>query len=336
MIDPKSWQSENRGMNEHLISSLLILGGLILLVFGGEVLVRGASAVAAAFRIPPLVIGLTVVAFGTSAPELGVSLQAAFAGASDVAVGNVVGSNIFNVLLILGLASVITPLVVSSQLIRFDVPLMIALSCLTWVLARDGGVSRSDGLILFAVLIVYLIICMRTARREAQAVKDEFATEYAADEEKPARLPLQFGLIAIGLVCLGFGSKWLVSGAVAVATWFGVSELVIGLTIVAAGTSLPEVVTSVVASVRGERDIAVGNVVGSNIFNLACVLGLTGIVSPAGIPVSGQAIRFDIPIMILVAAACLPIFFTGGRISRTEGVVFLIGFVAYNFVVIWK
>lgn len=323
-------------MSEHLFSGFLILSGLVALVIGGEVLVRGASAVAAAFRIPPLVIGLTVVAFGTSTPELGVSLQAAFSGASDVAIGNVVGSNIFNVLLILGISSLVTPLVVSSQLIRFDVPLMIAVSCLTWALASDGVVSRIDGSILFAVLIVYLVICLRTARRESKAVKDEFAAEYAGVDHEPARLPLQFTLIAVGLVCLGFGSKWLVSGAVAVATSFGVSELVIGLTIVAAGTSLPEVVTSVVASFRGERDIAVGNVVGSNLFNLACVLGLTGILSPDGIPVSAEAIRFDMPIMCLVAAACLPIFFTGSRISRTEGIVFLIGFVAYNFVLIWN
>lgn len=321
-------------MSEHLFSGFLILSGLVALVIGGEVLVRGASAVAAALRIPPLVIGLTVVAFGTSAPELGVSLQAAFSGASDVAVGNVVGSNIFNVLLILGISSLVTPLVVSSQLIRFDVPLMIGVSCLAWALASDGVISRIDGSILFSVLIVYLVICLRTARRESKAVKDEFAAEYA--DPTPTRLPLQFVLIAVGLVCLGFGSKWLVSGAVAVATAFGVSELVIGLTIVAAGTSLPEVVTSVVASIRGERDIAVGNVVGSNIFNLACVLGLTGILSPGGIPVSPEAIRFDMPIMCLVAAACLPIFFTGSRISRPEGIVFLIGFVVYNVFLIWN
>lgn len=323
-------------MSEHLFSGFLILSGLIALVLGGEVLVRGASAVAAAFRIPPLVIGLTVVAFGTSAPELGVSLQAAFTGASDVAVGNVVGSNLFNVLLILGLAALVTPLAVSSQLIRFDVPLMIALSCLMWVLARDGVIGRVDGVILFSVLIIYVVICMRTARRESKAVQDEYAAEYAGEREKPVRLPLQFALIAVGLVCLGLGSKWLVSGAVAVATWFGVSELVIGLTIVAAGTSLPEGVTSIVASFRGERDIAVGNVVGSNIFNLGCVLGLTGFVSPHGLSVSAAAIRFDIPVMILVAAACFPIFYTGSRISRAEGMLLVTGFVAYTLILIWS
>lgn len=317
-------------MNEQLFSGLLILIGLVALILGGEVLVRGASAIAAAFRIPPLVIGLTVVAFGTSAPELGVSLQAAFSGASDVAVGNVIGSNVFNVLFILGLSALVTPLVVSSQLIRFEVPLMVALSVLAWLVARDGNISRLDGSILFAVLIVYLVICLRTARKESKTVQEEFASEYGTDEKTPVRLPLQFLLIVVGLICLGFGSKWLVSGAVDLATWFGVSELVIGLTIVAAGTSLPEVVTSVVASARGERDIAVGNVVGSNIFNLACVLGLTGIVSPGGVPVTAQAIGFDMPVMILVAAICLPIFFTGSRISRGEGIFLLIGFVAYT------
>ncbi|MCM2370265.1 calcium/sodium antiporter [Aporhodopirellula aestuarii] len=317
-------------MNEHIEAWGLISIGLVLLVAGGEMLVRGASTIAAILRIPPLVIGLTVVAFGTSAPELGVSLQAAMSGAADVAVGNVVGSNIFNVLFILGLSSLITPLVVSSRLIRFDVPLMVGVSLLGWLLASDGVVGRIDGIVLFAVLLGYIVICIRMAKREPEEVKQEFAVEFGADSQPQTNLWWPGLLAVVGLVLLGFGSKWLVSGAVAVATWFGVSELVIGLTIVAAGTSLPEVVTSVVASVRGERDIAVGNVVGSNLFNLACVLGLSSIISPQGVLVSEQAIGFDFPVMVVVAVACLPIFFTGGRISRWEGALFLAGFVAYT------
>jgi len=317
---------------------LFIIAGLVVLVLGGEWLVRGASALAARFHIPPLIIGLTVVAFGTSAPELGVSIQAAMAGAADVAVGNVVGSNIFNVLFILGISAMITPLVVSSQLIRFDVPLMIALSVLSWALARDGLITRVDGGILFLALVGYVLICIRFASRESQAVREEFAAQYPSDDDDTAANPGHAGgpvgkslmFIVIGLTALGLGSRWLVDGAVNIATWWGVSQLVIGLTIVAAGTSLPEVVTSIVATIRGQRDIAVGNVVGSNIFNLACVLGLSAIIAPGGIPVSPTAVSFDIPVMILVAALCLPIFFTGRTIARWEGAVFFAGYIAYT------
>lgn len=331
-------------MHEQWLSLVGIVAGLVALVAGGEWLVRGASSLAARFHIPPLIIGLTVVAFGTSAPELGVSLQAAFSGAADVGVGNVVGSNIFNVLFILGLSAMLAPLVVSSQLIRFDVPLMIALSLLTWVLARDGLIGRFDGVLLFAVLIGYVLMCIRGARRESKAVKEEYAKAYPVDPQSTTDdavvVPVTGGLwkslalIILGLATLGFGSKWLVDGAVSIATWWGVSQLVIGLTIVAAGTSLPEVVTSIVASIRGQRDIAVGNVVGSNIFNLASVLGLSAIIAPHGITVSQAAIWYDIPVMILVAMLCLPIFFTGRVISRSEGLVFFTGYVAYTTIMI--
>ncbi|MBB3205791.1 cation:H+ antiporter [Rhodopirellula rubra] len=330
-------------MNEQLQSWVLIAVGLVSLTIGGEVLVRGASTIAAVLSIPPLVIGLTVVAFGTSAPELGVSLQAAMSGAADVAVGNVVGSNIFNVLFILGVSSLITPLVVSSRLIRFDVPLMVGVSLLAWLLASDGLVGRLDGGILFAMLLGYIAICIRISKLEAATVREELAAGDRGSDDRGAGergkasgnefyigLVLPIVLVIVGLVLLGFGSKWLVDGAVAVATRLGVSELVIGLTIVAAGTSLPEVVTSVVASVRGEREIAVGNVVGSNLFNLACVLGVSSLVAPDGVPVSDAAIRFDMPVMVIVAVACLLIFYTGSRISRWEGVMFLIGFVGYT------
>jgi cation:H+ antiporter len=319
-------------MIEQIQSWLLILVGLLALVGGGELLVRGASAIAAAIRISPLVIGLTVVAFGTSAPELGVSLQAAYSGAADVAVGNVIGSNILNVLFVLGISTLVAPLVVSSQLVRYDVPVMIALSFFTWFLASDGSLGCLDGIILFAILIVYIVMCIRLSRRESAQVQREFADEFAAEKKSKLHFVFQLVLILAGLVLLGFGSNWLVSGAVSVATWFGVSELLIGLTVVAAGTSMPEVVTSVMASVRGQRDIAVGNVVGSNIFNLAFVLGLSSAVSPAGMTVSDQAIWFDFPVMCCVALACFPIFITGMRISRWEGFLFVVGFVVYTVV----
>ncbi len=304
--------------------------GFVLLAFGGELLVRGAATLASALRISPLVIGLTVVAFGTSAPELGVSLQSALSGNADVAVGNVVGSNIINVLLILGASALVTPLVVSSQLIRLDVPLMIAASLAMWAMAADGVIQRWEGGLLFASLVIYIVFCIRKSRSENQAVVDEFSEEYAHSVSGFRGLASQVGLIVVGLVLLGLGSRALVDGAITVATHLGVSELVIGLTIVAAGTSLPEAVTSVVASFRGQRDIAVGNVVGSNLFNILCVLGLTSTVSPSGVEVSDAAIGFDIPVMVAVAVICFPIFLTGGVIRRWEGALFLIYYVAYT------
>lgn len=299
-----------------------ILFGLLLLVVGGELLVRGAAALASAFRITPLVIGLTVVAFGTSAPELGVSLQAALTGNADVAIGNVVGSNIVNILLVLGASALITPLIVSSQLIRLDVPLMIAASVCMWLMALNGVISRLEGTLLFAALLIYIGTSIRASRRESAEVAEEFS-KYSRSVTGIGGTITQISLFIGGLGLLTFGSKLLVDGAVKIATDWGVSQLVIGLTIVALGTSLPEVVTSIVASIRGQRDIAVGNVVGSNLFNILCVLGLTGAVSPSGVAISEQAIAFDIPVMVAVAVICLPIFLSGSVIRRYEGALFL-------------
>lgn len=306
----------------------LMILGLVLLVAGAEALVRGASRLAAAFGISPLVIGLTVVAFGTSSPEMAVSVMSAYSGQADLAVGNVVGSNIFNVLFILGLSAAIAPLIVSRQLIRLDVPIMIGISVLLFLLVLDGNINRLDGVLLFGGIIAYTVFQIVQARREKRANAE---SEEAI--EKP-HTPLQWltniGFVVGGLVLLVLGSNWLVDGAVFIAQSLGVSELVIGLTIVAAGTSLPEVATSVIASIRGQRDIAVGNVVGSNIFNILCVLGLASLVSPESINVAASALRFDIPVMIVVALACLPIFFTGRVIARWEGFVFLAYYVVYT------
>jgi cation:H+ antiporter len=285
---------------------------------------------AAALRIAPLVIGLTVVAFGTSAPELAVTTASALKGEADLAIGNVVGSNICNVLFILGLSALIAPLVVSSQLIRWDVPLMIAASVLTYLLAMDGEISRWDGLLLFAGVVAYTFWSIRLSRREKRAVQEEFAEEYAAPEERAAsHAVLNVVFVAGGLLLLGLGADWLVGGAVTIARIVGISELVIGLTIVAVGTSLPEAAASLVAALRGEREIAVGNVVGSNLFNLLCVLGLTGMIAPRGIPISETALWIDMPIMIAVFIACLPVFFTGGKISRWNGAMLLGYYLAY-------
>ena len=313
-----------------LLVIIQIVAGLTVLVAGGEFLVRGAVRLAASFKISPLVIGLTVVAFGTSAPELGVSLQAAWSGKPDVAVGNVVGSNIINVLLVLGASALVAPLLVSSQLIRLDVPLMVTASVVMWLISLDGSISRIEGVLLFVTLVTYIVFCIRKSRSENIAVQNEFAEEYGPPPSGKRFLATNFGLIIAGLIGLGLGSNWLVGGAVTIATWLGVSELVIGLTVVATGTSLPEVVTSVVASYRGERDIAVGNVVGSNLFNILCVLGLTAIFSLSGVAVSPAAIQFDMPVMIAVSVICLPIFISGSMIRRYEGALFLIYYLAYT------
>jgi cation:H+ antiporter len=309
-----------------------LIAGLVLLVAGAEVLVRGAAKLAAQFGISPLVIGLTVVAFGTSAPETAVSVQAALNGSGDIAIGNVVGSNIANVLLILGMTALIAPLVVSRQLIRLDVPIMIGASLVTFGLAWDGELSRIDGALLFTAVVVYTLFLIISSRREKAAeVDDEFAKEFGLDEPaKPHAGLINAGLVIAGLVLLVVGSNFLVEGAVALARALGLSELVIGLTVIAIGTSLPELATSIMAAFRGERDIAVGNIVGSNIFNLLCVLGLASLVSPQAIGVSSNALAFDFPVMIAVAVACLPIFFAGYCIKRWEGALFVAYYVAYT------
>jgi cation:H+ antiporter len=315
------------------MATLFFVLGLGALVLGAELLVRGASRLALSFGISSLVVGLTVVAFGTSAPELAVSVQSTLSGQVDLALGNVVGSNIFNVLFILGASALIVPLLVNQQLIRQEVPIMIGVSLLTWGLAADGSLSFFDGALLFGLLLGYIVFLIAQARRaQSGAVKAEYdeALGVPPGEGWDRHWSVQVGLVLAGLGLLVLGSRWLVEAAVAFATWLGVSELVIGLTIVAAGTSLPEVATSILAALRGERDIAVGNVVGSNIFNLAGVLGLSAMVAPAGIPVGDGVLSLDLPIMVAVAVACLPIFFTGHLIARWEGLLFLSYYAAYT------
>lgn len=311
---------------------LMFVGGLVLLVVGANALVRGASKLALSFGISPLVVGLTIVAFGTSAPEVAVSVGAVLDGNPDIAIGNVVGSNIFNVLFILGISALITPLIVNIQLIRQEVPIMLGASLLLLALGLDGKLSLLDGAVLFALLIVYTVFLVVQSRRETQAAKDEYAAEV-----KPAeagawddKLPMQLLLIVVGLAALVFGSEYLVTAAISFAKAMGVSDLVIGLTIVAAGTSMPEVATSITAAIKGERDIAVGNVVGSNTFNILGCLGLSGLVSgDMGLAMAHSLLAFDIWVMLAVALACLPVFMTGREIARWEGAVFLGYYVAY-------
>lgn len=302
--------------------------GLIALTAGAEMLVRGASRIAAALGIAPLVVGLTVVALGTSSPELAVGVGAAWQGQADIAVGNVVGSNIFNILLILGLSALIVPLTVAQQLVRIDVPLLICCSLVLLLLARDGEVSRADGMLLCVGIVAYTSFLVWQARRERDpAVVAEYASHYSGGSTR--RWLMNAGLIAFGLVLLVLGANWMVDAAVAFARHLGISELIIGLTVVSIGTSLPEVAASVVAAIKGERDIAVGNAVGSSIYNILLVLGVTAVVAPGGVAVAQSVLNFDLPVMIAVAVACLPIFFTGYRIDRWEGAVFLGYYLSY-------
>ncbi len=311
---------------------LLFLAGLAALVVGANLLVRGASKLALSFGISPLVVGLTVVAFGTSAPEVAVSVGAVLDGKTDIALGNVVGSNIFNVLFILGVSALIVPLVVNVQLIRQEVPIMIGVSLLLLALSLDGKLGLFDGELLLGLLIAYTTFLVIQSRSETKAAQDEYAQENKPAEAGAwdAKLPAQIGLIVAGLVALVFGSDWLVTASIAFAKAIGVSDLVIGLTIVAAGTSMPEVAASITAAIKGERDIAVGNVVGSNTFNILGCLGLSSLVAGgAGLAVAPSILSFDIWVMLAVALACLPVFMTGREIARWEGGVFLAYYAAY-------
>ncbi len=317
-----------------LTTSFLFIIGLVILVLGAEALVRGAAHLAATIGVSSLIIGLTIVAFGTSAPELAIGVRAAFMGEPDIVLGDIVGSNIFNILFVLGLTACIRPLTISRRLVRIDVPLMIGLSVILFLLALNGTIQRSDGLLLFGGILLYVAWSILQSRRVEPDSVPEYAEvyEYSSATRQPWYQHVL--LVLVGGILLTLGSEWLVQGAVALAHYLGVSELVIGLTIVSIGTSLPEVATSVVALIRNKGDIAVGNVIGSNIFNILMVLGAVGILAPAGIQVADHALRFDIPIMVLVAVACLPIFFTGTTIKRWEGALLLGYYFVYTFYLI--
>lgn len=309
---------------------LTFIAGLLALVAGAEALVRGASRLALSIGISPLVIGLTVVAFGTSAPEVAVSVGAVLDDKNDIAIGNVVGSNIFNVLFILGLSAVITPLMVNRQIIRQEVPIMVGASLLLLVLSLDLVLSLLDCVLLSLLLVAYTVFLVVQSRREEKSETDEYRllTQHASRWD--AHWAVQLLLIAAGLGLLVLGSRWLVSAAVAFARDFGVSDLVIGLTVVAAGTSMPEVATSVMASVRKERDIAIGNAIGSTTFNILGCIGISGLVSTNGLAVAPSVLNFDIWIMLASAFACLPVFISGRKIARWEGVIFLAYYIAYT------
>jgi cation:H+ antiporter len=309
-----------------VIVFFLFLLGLVLLTMGADLTVRGAARLAAAAGIAPLIVGLTVVAFGTSAPELAVTVTAAIRGEPDMALGNVVGSNIANILLILGIAALVAPLVVRGRVIRFDMPVLIGVTILVVLMAFDGVISRIEGGILVAGAFGYTGILIRQARRG----RHHAPPPHWVPKRRRHRLVLDFVFVLSGIGLMVLGSRWLVDAARTIAEALGISHLAIGLTIVAIGTSLPELATSVLASVRGHRDIAVGNIVGSNLYNLLFVLGGGAAASPGGITAPATAIAFDLPVMLGVTVACIPIFVTGRIVDRWEATVFIAYFVAYT------
>lgn len=310
---------------------VMFVVGVVALVAGAEAMVRGAARLATRTGLSPIVIGLTVVAFGTSAPELAVSVGASINGEADLAIGNVIGSNIANVLLVLGLAAVVGGgLVVAQRIVRVDVPLMIGASILVWLLALNNKVGRLEGLLLIALLVGYLIWTIRSAQRgRVPNIEAEHADSPDHEQVRKTSAWADIGYVIAGLVLLVIGAQGLVGAATEIAIDLGVSQLVIGLTVVAVGTSLPEIATSILAAARGERDLAVGNAIGSNLFNLLAVLGISAAVSPTALTVLQGAITVDIPVMIAAAVACLPLFATGYVLERWEGSVFLGFYAAY-------
>ncbi|MFZ8820569.1 MAG: calcium/sodium antiporter [Ilumatobacteraceae bacterium] len=316
-----------------VLTVIAFIVGTIVLISGADIMVRGAARIAASSGLSPVVIGLTVVAFGTSAPELAVSIGAATRGTSDLALGNVVGSNIANILLVLGLSAVVgSGLVVAFRIVRIDVPIMIGASIAVIVLGLDGSLGRIDGALFVVALLAYLFRTVSSARSNADGeshhhIAKEYEEGLAAEISGTHPLWRSFALVVVGIAMLVIGSQLLVTAATDLATALGASEFLIGLTVVAVGTSLPEIATSIVAAAKGQRDLAVGNAVGSNLFNLLAVLGFTSLIAP--IEVSDTALGFDLPFMLAVAVACLPIFVNGYVIKRWEGVLFTSYYVGY-------
>jgi cation:H+ antiporter len=294
-----------------------------LLFAGGELLVRGASAMAFRAGVSQLAIGLTVVAFGTSAPELVVSLDAALTGANDISVGNVVGSNVANIALILGIAAVIAPISVQRKAVRADIPFMLAASGALLAVLANGTIARLEGAVLATGLLGFVVFTMRQSRRELEASRDDSEPEIRIDVRGLGRSGV---LVLVGLALLVGGGRMLVSSAVRFAEILGLSQAAIGLTIVAVGTSLPELATSLIASWRGHNDLAVGNVVGSNVFNILGIIGMTAVVHPLSL---GSITWTDLLAMSLIAVALLPIAFTGRRIGRLEGAFLLLCYGVY-------
>lgn len=310
----------------------LCAAGLLVLVLGAELVTRGGGTLAAQLGTPPILIGLTVVAIATSTPELAVGIDAALRGAGAMAIGNIAGTNVVNLLLILGLSAVMRPLALGMQTIRADLPVMVSTAIAMLIMASDGVLSRLDGCLLLLGGVVYTVAVVIAARHEARAVKVEYAREYRAPRgvrgDRDALIRSGMTLL-IGLIVIVTGADWLVDGAVALARIWGVSDAFIGLTIIAIGTSAPELATTILSTLKNQRDIAIGNLLGSSVYNILVILGVTAIVPRDGVPVSSELMRIDIPVMALVAVVCVPVFLSGRQVSRAEGAAFVGAYVLY-------
>ena len=325
--------------------ALLFLGGLVVVVLGAEMLLRGATRIATLLRISPIVIGLTVVSVGTSAPELAVGLTAAHEGKGPLAVGNIAGTNIVNILLILGLSAAIRPLPTRSLSVRLDVPVMIATAVALLVMAMDGVLTRAEGLGLLLAAVVYTVALVQLSRQEAPDTRLAFRDALAA--QAPPRLNMPTGaaawawngaLLLAGMALAVLGAELLVAGAVELAKAYGVSDAFIGLSIVAIGTSAPELVTTMISTLRNDRDVAIGNLIGSSIYNVLVILGLTMVAAPAsGVDVSAEVLWIDLPLAALVAIVCLPVFRSDRLVSRREGIGFVLAYAVYlGSLLLWR
>jgi cation:H+ antiporter len=325
--------------------ALLFLGGLVVVVLGAEMLLRGATRIATLLRISPIVIGLTVVSVGTSAPELAVGLTAAHEGKGPLAVGNIAGTNIVNILLILGLSAAIRPLPTRSLSVRLDVPVMIATAVAVLVMAMDGVLTRAEGLGLLLAAVVYTVALVQLSRQEAPDTRLAFRDALAA--QAPPRVNLPTGaaawawngaLLLAGMALAVLGAELLVAGAVELAKAYGVSDAFIGLSIVAIGTSAPELVTTMISTLRNDRDVAIGNLIGSSIYNVLVILGLTMVAAPtSGVDVSAEVLWIDLPLAALVAIVCLPVFRSDRLVSRREGIGFVLAYAAYlGSLLLWR
>ena len=316
-------------MSEFFLSIIEIIFGIVLLFAGGEFFVQGAISLSLILGIPQIVIGLTVVSLGTSSPELLVSLNSVLKGSDSIAASNVIGSNIFNVLVVLGISSLITPLKVKSRIVRRDVPLLIAISCAVWAISSTGLLTWQAGIFLIFCLILNTIWEINTINEKEEDTKNAEPQIEAVYENKKINLNILLNLV-FGIFLLSFGSNILVSGSQTLAKLLGVNEVVIGLTIVATGTSLPELVTSIIASLKGKTDLAIGNVIGSNLLNQLLILGSCSIFSGfKGLSIEPSLIRVDLPFMVLTTFACLPIFWSKGKITRIEGFILLNLYIFY-------
>lgn len=303
--------------------------GLTALIAGAELLVRGGSALAARLGISPLLIGLTVVALGTSTPELAVGIEAAIQGNGSLAIGNIAGTNTVNILLILGLSAALQPLALQMQTLRLELPAIVIAATTLLAFAWDGRLSRTEGLLLVIMGAAFTLAVIRLARRESLRVKLEFAREFGSRRFANRQATTEMLMLAVGLVIIVVGADWLVEGAVDLARLWNVSDAFIGLTIVAIGTSAPELVTTIISTIRGERDIAIGNLIGSSVYNILVILGVTCLIPANGVDVSSHLIRIDIPVMLGVALLCIPVFVSGRQISRIEGGLFVSAYAAY-------